>query len=182
MDPIENPASVWASDEFLPTLLVGTNISPQDHLLRMPLRPDLVFRKIYLYVEPAFSVAAHRDFYLDAELCLWVNGAVQERIPASDGQDVNQTLLKGKSKFGISCCAASSASSTPPQAAAPDALKVVLSSKFVNGVADTIILNPHKIISPCDQISYSLRGVAVNGDTLVGVRVFLAVQSLNYSY
>jgi hypothetical protein len=184
MDPLDPDfigESAWASAEYLGTPLVNQNIGQLLDVVSIPLRPDLPFRRIYFYVEPALS-AGGTDFFIEGELRLWKDGAVAEHIPASEGQDTAQTLIKTKSLFGISCLAGYSTSSTPALCTVSDGLKVITASKFVAGARDTLILNPHHTLGTWDKISYSVLNAGCNGGFILGVRVFLAVQSLNYAF
>ena len=181
--PKQRPASEWHEDEFVFTpTLVNKTVPRNAHCVKFNLPRNLPFRKIYCYVEPVFPSVAHFDYFMLGELSLWNENTIIERIPASRGQDIAQNLLTRKSIYGIAWLMNSKTDNAYAYASAGDCIEVCTATKFQAGFEDRVILAPHKVVSYCDQISYSLLEAKADATNVVGYRIFVAVQSLNYAY
>lgn len=168
--------TIFAEEEYSDP----TGLSPAQNLIEIEgLNPELPYHKIFLYQETIRSTAI-ADYFVKANVTLWRNGRPSVVLPASVGQDVNNTLLSQTILSVFPCLAIVTAQSAfIPTSPAQESFTAILSKSFVGG-ASAVILGFARVTGVVDRITYNVESAGLRtglGYTFLSSRALLGILS-----
>lgn len=167
------PQSELVKDDKSSDVSVGVNHGPLINFITLDVHREMWFRKLYLYIESVSNPNPSYDYVVEGEIRCFNKGTQILKIPANIAKDPSSLMLTGNSIAGII---------NPQGSPGADAMGVYLSNKF-SVTSDPVFLSPHRFVSRCDKITYSMtRALGYTGSFVTTIKAYLMVRSANYSF
>jgi len=158
----------------------ATGCSPkEDAIVIDTIDPSRTFHKIFLFTETKRSDASSvADYYVKGIVKARRERGPVEELPASVGQDINNTLLGETIATAFPVMQVSTVSSTqiPTSAGLQEGIVITLSKTFTT--ANSAILGYAKLTGVIDRLSYSILDCKCQSpNTISSFRAWLGIMS-----
>jgi hypothetical protein len=157
----------------------NSGITIQPNLIELEgLNPDLTFHKLFLFQELVRGPGGSEDYFVKANVAIFRNGKPSVVLPASIGQDINNTLL-GQTLMSVFPCFSilTAIQVAPPCSPVPESITLTLSKHFT-GLTTVAIVGFARIQGSIDKVTLNVEGAGVQpGKTINAYRAVLGIIS-----